>query len=43
METETNEDSSKFRRCVLASTQQNAEKNSTKQEGPEYSSDIDFI
>ena len=42
METETTEESSKFRHCVLASTQQNPAKFSTKKKGPEYSSDIDF-
>ena len=43
MEAETPEESSEFRYCVLASTQQNTEKNNTKKEGLEYSSDIDFI
>ena len=34
--------SSKFKHYALASTQQNPAKNSTKREGPEYSSDIDL-
>ena len=42
METESHKESSEFRHCVLARTQQNKKKNNTMREGLEYSSDIDF-
>ena len=42
METEITEESSKFRHCVLASTQQHPAKISTKREGPKLSRGIDF-